>query len=302
MKRILALAVIFLLLGTAALHAAPQGKTYKYGLWNMMGNQSTQYSDLIKKFVNLVFTKMGEKVQIVDMSKEQAYKAIDAKTIDFTTLLQVDYVEMANAGKNVHPVVTAAPLGHVKEYKCIITPKSDTYSKLADMKGKRFAQTHSLGDYYGNRWLLGSKGADAPLDRFFSQVLVVPDDALAIQAVADGKADVSVVTASTMNFLRFAGSPALKKIKEAECIEFPWPGAPLVWVGKPDPVALKKLYDTMGQLETFPEFKQIKPLLNILKMRLNFVTDRDYDGLLKMHAQGKKNGWSKEYERIAGSD
>lgn len=280
---------------SAGAKKAAGGKVYIYGLWNMMG-KNPQYETLIKRSVNLLFDKMGEKVRIQPMSQSQAYAAIRNRKVDFTTLNQSDFVKMKLKGVEVHPAIATSVVGHVNEFKCLVVPKSSTAKKITDLKGKRFAVGNNEGDYFGDRWYLKSKGADVTLSKFFSKVLIVDDDITTLRYVIQGKADGAMVSKLSLNFQKLIDSGALRKVREVECTEFPWPGAPVVWVGKPDKVLTKKMYDVLAKLETYPEFKQLKPLLtNTLKMKLNFVSDADYNKLMGMYRTGIKNHWDKEF-------
>jgi ABC-type phosphate/phosphonate transport system substrate-binding protein len=282
----------------AAAKPAAGGRTYVYGVWNMMGGANTQYNELIKKIVNLLFSKMNEKVKIVEMSQQEAYAAVRSKKVDFTTLFQSDYVDMLNKGYEVHPVITVSPLGRANESKCIVVTKGTSYSKPADLKGKRLATEQNQGNYVSIRWFFAQKGVDMPMGKFFGRVMLVKNDAAALAALNAGKVDAGIVTRTSLNFQRFANSGVLSKLREAECFELPWPSSPVVWVGKPDPKAIRKLYDVLGRIESYPEFAQMMPLLKTLKLRLTFVTEKDFAALMKISREGSKKGWVKEYNNL----
>lgn len=285
--------------GFAAAPAAPAGgRVYTYGLWNMLGSQGTQYKEQMSWIINLIFNRMGEKVKVVDMTRDQALKGINNHTIDATALLQADYISLRESGKNIHAVITSSVKGHLNENKCLITLKKAPYTGVSDLRGKKFAIINNIADYLGVRSYFASRGVDEPLDKFFSQVIPYTEDVAAFEAVKSGKADAAIASVTSMNFLKLANATELNKVKRQECVDFPWPGTPVVWVGNPDPGLLKKLYDVLKNATTYPEFKQRKPLFDLMQLQLNFITDRDYDNLIKLYGQAKKKGWIAEYNRI----
>lgn len=290
-------------IGVGAVHqaSAQQKKPYKYVIWDLMAGQSEQYTQMIKKLVTFLFARMQEPVDVITMSRGDVLKAVNAKKIDFTTLLQSDYVDLVAAGKNVTPMLTVSPAGHLNEYKCVLVPKGSDAKDYQSFKGKRLTMPATRSDYYGDRIFFKGKGIDMPLNKFFSQVTLAIDDSASLTNVIEGKADVGIIAGTTINFRKYVDPASLKKVTTGDCFEFQWPGAPVVWVGTPDKNAVNKLSDVLSNLDKDEEFKKYwKPLLNVMKMRLNFVTPKDFDPLVKAFAQAKKSGWDAEYKKIGG--
>lgn len=276
------------------------GKTFTFGLWDAMGKQSAQLNEFIKKIVTLVFSKSNNTVQFVNLTQDGIRKAVAAKKVDFTYLPVGDYVELVDAGREIHPVFSPGAKGHVRDNLCLIVKKDAAYTGLPGLAGKTAVLPSVLGDFIGQRYFLESKGMNKPIDKFFSKATIVPDEGGAISSVGDGKVDVAVVSERGFNFMRFANGSIAQKVKIAECSELPWPGSPVVWIGKPDPQVLKGMYDVMGHAESYPEFKQIKPILKLIQVQLNMVNEKDYDSAVRTYAAAKKKGWIAEFNRISG--
>lgn len=280
--------------------AQQTGKTYTYALWPTYGKNSKQMNDLVKHIITLLFKNMGEKVNVIEMSKQEAYAAAAKGKVDFVLLYQDDYVEMVNAKKNIHPVLTAAPRGHIREYRCLIVPKVSPAQSLKDMKGKVFPKPQNYSEYVSLRYDLKQNGVNMPLGSFFSGFVPAEGDFQAVQLVSEGKTDGAVVSLGTYNFVKFANGAITKKLNARDCHELPWPSAPIVWVGTPDQKSLKKLYDVLANVENIPEFKQLKPMLNVVQAQFYLVADKDYTQMVKIFNQGKKDGWATEFKKLTG--
>lgn len=298
-----ALLVALLLAPLAVIAQTDQstGKTYTYALWTPNGKKTSTTNEFVKRLVELMFKAMGENVRFVYMSRDEAMKSVRAKKVDITYLWQSDYLSMLDAGVEVHPILTVTSRGHLKDNMCVVVAKDFPYTGVGDLRGKRYIVPQNFWDYVGFRWYLSSKGFNMPLDKFFGQMVSMSAESTdVVSAIADGKLDADIMADQTVNFFKFANASILKKIKMADCAEWPWPGAPVVWVGKIDPKFQKKFYDVLSRLQTLPEFQQLKPTLNLIKAQMNLVNEKDYAGMRKTYADAKKNGWIAEYNRIAG--
>jgi ABC-type phosphate/phosphonate transport system substrate-binding protein len=303
LKRIHALLLVSIacisLIAASALPARAQqsGKVYTYALRQSLGNQGTQLNDLIKKIVSLIFDKMGEKVQFVTVQDKDLFRFISEKKADFIFLGHSDYMELLARGNEIHPVNTIGARGHMKEYRCMAVQKNSPFKAAADLQGKSFAMPPSLGDYIGLRWYLEAMGLGTP-DKVFGGFVRVPDEAAALAALGEGKIDGAFVSQTSYDFLKFFNTTLSKKVRLLDCRELPWPTSPVVSIGKLDPVAMKKFYSVLSHIDTYPEFQQLKPILNVVHTQLYLVTDKDFEGIKKLFAQSKKNGWAADYERM----
>lgn len=299
MKRWIAVSGLFLgVLFCCGGARGQSGKPFTYAMVEVTGSQSKQTYDLYRKIINLIFEKMGEKVNVVEMSREKIRAGAKSGKVDFTLLPQSEYVDMVNAKVSVEPVLTMTPRGHMTEYRCFVVPKSSGYSGPADMKGKKLPKPDSAGEYYALRWFLKSKGIDMPLEKFFDGYVPTMQEADAFAAVAAGKLDIADVSAALVDFQKYANSGILKKVNVVDCHDMPWPSGPIVWLGKVDQEKLKKFYDVIPKLDSYPEFKQFKPILNIVKLQFYLVAKKDYAEMIKTFNAAKKNGWEAEYNRI----
>lgn len=261
----------------------------------------TGADDLAKQVIELVFKKIGEKVQVSFMPHDKAIREANAKKIDFLYLTHSDYVSMSARGVRMTPILTMAPRGHLKEYRCLVVSKNIPWSGMESIRGKRYIRPWNEGDYYGARWFLQAGGVDQPLDKFFSSFVDVIDERAAIQAVSENKADAVIVSGGSLNVQKFINNSVLRKVNVAECRELPWPSAPIVWFGNPDPKKLKKFYDLLANFnpETEPEFARFKPIMKIVQMQLVLVAQKDYAELSKVFGAAKKKGWTDEFKRVA---
>lgn len=276
----------------------PSGRVFVYVMAKSETKQAKQTYDLYRRIINLIFQKMGEQVNIIELPRNQIVPAAKAGKFDFTLLPQADYVELVNAGRNITPVLAMTPKGHIMEYRCVVVPKDAAYDGPQSLRGKRILKPFDLSSYYGLRWFIKSGGADMPLDKFFSALVPFGDESMAIDAVANGKLDAAVVSAAVVDFKKYADSTSLKKVTVTGCHELSWPSGPIVWVGTPDPAKLQKFYDVIRHLDTFPEFRQFKPILNIVKIQFYLVAKKDYAEMVKTFSAAKKNGWAAEFARL----
>lgn len=282
----------------AAAQEQPAGKEYIFALQVLSGN--SQGDDFVKKLLNIVFTKMGEKVRIVPMTKDQMVKAIMAKKVDFANITQWDYWELVGKKAEIHPVITVGPVGKLKDSRCIAVPKGAPYTNFKGLQGKSFALSKDIGDFIGYRYIMEDNGITVPMKKFFGSIVPINESGQTLDLIAAGKVDAGIVGQSTLNYRKFQNSSLVLKSKFYDCQDLPWPNAPIVWVGKPDPKKLKKLFDVLSNIETYPEFKSFKPVLNAIKNQLYIVTDKDYAEMLRIFDSAKKKGWIAEYQSIVG--
>lgn len=286
-----------ILAGAMVRGSAQENKEYIFALWPTMGKQSSKMNDLLKQMVDLMFQKMGEKVRVIEVTREQALQDVMSGKIDFTYLPNENYVEMVNRKKPVHPILTVTPRGHIKDYKCFLVLKTSPYTKVEDLAGKRLPVSDNVGDYIAMRWYLKTKGVDEPMAKYFSQLVPLDDELTGIEYLISGKLDAAYIGLGNYNLQKYTNASLLNKLKQIDCHELPWPNSPVVIVGDPDPKMYKKLYDVMANLDSFPEMKRFKPVLNMTQSQIYLVKDKDYDDTVKIYNQAKKSGWIDEYKK-----
>lgn len=306
LKRWMAVALVLCALGLSAAGVKParaeNPKTFRFVLWTTEEKTPPQVNDLIKRLVTLVFEKIGAKVKIEVMPREKALAAIRANRVDVVPLWQSDYADLVRGGKKLTPLVTTSPQGHLKDYRCVILPKNSPAKGVKDLRGKHVLRPMSFSDYVGDRWFLQQKGINMPLSKFFGPMVPMAQlgGLTSIEAVAAGKLDGAFVGVSTINLMNYAKPAVLKKVRQVDCHELPWPNMPVVWVGKPDPKLLKKLYDVLQRHDSYPEFKQLKPILKIVKQQLFIVSEKDYAPMVGTFNKARRDGWDREFKALGG--
>lgn len=297
---VLLLAAALLLTPQALSPARAAGREYVVALWPLMGSMSKGYNDLMSRIITILFDKMGEKVKIVtNMTQDQAYSALKARKIDATLVLSADYTKMlASGASGLTPVITYADKGHRNETKCMLVRKDSTYQSYEDLRGKQIQAPYNQIEYTSLRWHLLQNKINEPLAKFFGGFLWSPDDIDGVLAVSQGKGDAVLAHSGTINFYRFTNSAVINKLRPIDCFEMPSPGTAIVWSARLDPAFSKKFYDIMSGLNSFPEFKKYKPILDVMKTQLLLVTEKDYDGLVRLTEDSRKKGWDAEYQKL----
>jgi ABC-type phosphate/phosphonate transport system substrate-binding protein len=302
MKRFTVCLIAAIMIASFATTARSQtaGKTYIYGLWPTMGAQSSTLNNYIKSFVQVVFDHAGEKIKFIDIEQSKVVSAIKTKKVDFVYVTPDMYVDLLKSNVKISPVLAPGAQGHIRENLCFITLKSSPIASIKDLRGKSVNFSSDLGDFLALRTVLISKGINEPLNKFFKGGNAVDNDSSSIQNLIDGKVDVVSISNHGLNFQKYANATYKAKTKIIDCGEVSWPPSPIVWVGTPDPQALKKVYETLPKLPSFPEFKKFQPLVKMMQFQLSLVSEKDYTEMVKTFNDAKKKGWLAEFNAMGG--
>lgn len=285
---------------TRPAYAVDKQGQYVFGLWPLMGSMTKSYNDIMKQIISLMFGKMNMKVVYVEFpDKEKAYQAIKTGKIDSTVMLNLDYAQAVAGGKlKLTPLITYAEKGRRNEYKCIMVPKDSTAKTLADLKGEKIVAPWDLTEYISLRWRMAAAGINDPPAKFFGGFVWDPEDVAGVKTVSDGGAAAVMAHSGTLNFYRLGNASVVNKLRKIDCFEMPSPGTLFVWYGSMDKDMQKNFFDVLGAMNSFPEFRKFKPMLDTMKIQLLLVTEKDYEGLLKLLDEAKKKGWVAEYQKF----
>jgi ABC-type phosphate/phosphonate transport system substrate-binding protein len=225
------------------------------------------------------------------LNDEEYLKATKDNSLDLTMLVSYELLADILGKYNYEPIARGSVFGMEKYPACFYVNKDSKFNSVADLKHATALTYDTATSYYQMHKLLGVNPSE-----YFNVLKVSPNAISSLYAVALGSdADVAFAYKVNLENLKLTNPGPVKKLREIACSD-DFYVIPLLASKRFPKDSTAKLVGILYNAQQDAAFKTIRPLLIQTKTKFIPAKKTDYDGLLKLVATAKKNGWDKDYK------
>ncbi len=244
------------------------------------------FTDLVKAFS----AKEGLKIQFNYYLKPDEFLAdVDKGKLDFalTSHTMVNYAVIKQ--NKMIPFVSAQVFEHKSVRSCIYVKKDKGFKTVADLRNRRMMTYEAMDAFFSLRRLAG----EAP-DKVFRLKAGVNAPSM-IYAIGLDDTDAIYITDFNVDFFKKTNPGPVKDLVAVGCGE-PQKFFPFMKSPKVSETMSMKIREFLMNMSKEESLKKYRPLIKQMKMSFIPTDKSEYQDLLDLIDEGKKNDWQKDYD------